>query len=240
MMPARSARFRPKPPPAKSETGDLKLRIRPAFEVFALLNSSGVSKRQIEFGKKQRLFSQGDPASHVFYIQEGSVKLAVTSTEGKEAVIALLGAGDFLGEGCLAGQPLWIATATTMAEGRALVIEKTEMLRLLHADHEFSDRFISYIVTRNLKTEEDLIDQLFNSSEKRLARTLLLLARYGKPSQALTLPRVSQTVLAEMIGTTRTRVNFFMNKFRKLGFIEYDGVSLTINNSLLGVVLRDQ
>ena len=240
MMPARSARFRPKPPPAKREAGDLKLQIRPAFEVFAFLSSVGVSKRQIEFRKKQRLFSQGDLASHVFYIQEGSVKLAVTSAEGKEAVIALLGAGDFLGEGCLAGQPLWIATATTMTQGSALVIEKTEMLRLLHADHEFSDRFISYIVTRNLKTEEDLIDQLFNSSEKRLARTLLLLARYGKPTQALTLPKVSQSVLAEMIGTTRTRVNFFMNKFRKLGFIEYDGVGLKINNSLLSVVLRDQ
>jgi CRP-like cAMP-binding protein len=218
----------------------LKLQIRPAFEVFAFLSSVGVSKREIEFRKKQRLFSQGDLASHVFYIQEGSVKLAVTSAEGKEAVIALLGAGDFLGEGCLAGQPLWIATATTMTQGSALVIEKTEMLRLLHADHEFSDRFISYIVTRNLRTEEDLIDQLFNSSEKRLARTLLLLARYGKPTQALTLPKVSQSVLAEMIGTTRTRVNFFMNKFRKLGFIEYDGVGLKINNSLLSVVLRDK
>ena len=239
MMPARSARFRTKPPPAR-ETGDLKLQSRPAFEVFTFLNSADVSKRQIEFRKKQKLFSQGDPASHVFYIQEGSVKLAVTSAEGKEGVISLLGAGDFMGEGCLAGQPLWIATATTMAQGRALVIEKSEMLRLLHADHEFSDRFISYMVTRNLKTEEDLIDQLFNSSEKRLARTLLLLARYGKPSQALTLPHVSQTVLAEMIGTTRTRVNFFMNKFRKLGFIEYDGAGLKINNSLLGVVLHDQ
>ena len=240
MMPVRSARFRPKPPPAKRETGELRLLTPPAFEVFAFLNSAGVSKGQIEFRKKQRLFSQGDPASHVFYIQEGSVKLAVTSAEGKEAVIALLEAGDFLGEVCLAGQPLWIATATTMNQGRALVIEKSEMLRLLHADHEFSDRFISYMVTKNLKTEEDLIDQLFNSSEKRLARTLLLLARYGKPTQALTLPKVSQTVLAEMIGTTRTRVNFFMNKFRKLGFIEYDGVNLKINNSLLSVVLRDQ
>lgn len=178
MMPVRSARFRPKPPPAKRERGDLKLQSRPAFEVFALLNSAGVSKRQIEFRKKQKLFSQGDPASHVFYIQEGNVKVAVTSPEGKEAVIALPGAGDFLGEGCLAGQPLWITTATTMTQGRALIIEKSEMLRLLHADHEFSDRFISYMVTRNLKTEEDLIDQLFNSSEKRLARTLLLLARY--------------------------------------------------------------
>jgi CRP/FNR family cyclic AMP-dependent transcriptional regulator len=193
----------------------------------------------VEFGKKQNLFSQGDPASHVFFILEGSVKLAVTSAGGKEAVVALLGAGDFLGEACLAGQPRWIATATTMTQGRALVIEKNEMLRLLHADHEFSDRFISYMVTRNLKTEEDLIDQLFNSSEKRLARTLLLLARYGKPNQALTLPKVSQTTLSEMVGTTRTRVNFFMNKFRKLGFVDYDNGELKINGSLLSVVLSD-
>jgi CRP/FNR family cyclic AMP-dependent transcriptional regulator len=238
MMPVRSARFRPKAPPAYRETGDLKLQTRPAFEVFAFLNSAGVSKKRIEFRKKQTLFSQGEPAKHVFYIQEGSVKLAVTSAVGKEAVVTILGPGDFLGEACLAGQPLWIATATTMTRGSALVVEKAEMLRLLHTEHEFSDRFISYMVTRNLKTEEDLIDQLFNSSEKRLARTLLLLARYGNPNQALTLPEVSQKVLAEMIGTTRTRVNFFMNKFKKLGFIEYNG-GLKINNSLLSVVLRD-
>ena len=239
MMPVRSARFRPKPPPEDRETGNLKLETRPAFDVFAFLNSDRVSKKWIEFRKKQTLFSQGEPAEHVFYIREGSVKLAVSSTAGKEGVVNILGPGDFLGEACLAGQPLWIATATAMTQGNALVVEKAEMLRLLHADHEFSDRFISYMVTRNLKTEEDLIDQLFNSSEKRLARALLLLARYGKPTQALTLPKVSQTVLAEMVGTTRTRVNFFMNKFRKLGFIEYDGVGLKINNSLLSVVLRD-
>jgi CRP/FNR family cyclic AMP-dependent transcriptional regulator len=238
MMPVRSARFRPKPRPADRETGSLKLQTRPAFEVFAFLNSAGVSKKPIEFRKKQSLFTQGESAKQVFYLQEGSVKLAVSSTAGKEAVVAILGPGDFLGEACLAGQPLWIATATAMTQGRALVIEKSEMLRVLHAEHEFSDRFISYMVTRNLKTEEDLIDQLFNSSEKRLARTLLLLARYGKPSQALTLPNVSQKVLAEMIGTTRTRVNFFMNKFKKLGFIEYNE-GLKINNSLLSVVLRD-
>jgi CRP/FNR family cyclic AMP-dependent transcriptional regulator len=237
MMPVRSARFRPKPPPAYRETGDLKLQTRPAF---AFLNSAGVSKKQIEFRKKQTLFSQGEPAKQVFYIHEGNVKLAVTSTAGKEAVVTILGPGDFLGEACLAGQPLWIATATTMTQGRALVIEKNEMLRLLHADHEFSDRFISYMVTRNLKTEEDLIDQLFNSTEKRLARTLLLLARYGRPNQALTLPKVSQKTLAEMVGTTRTRVNLFMSKFRKLGFVDYDyDGELKINGSLLSVVLRD-
>jgi CRP-like cAMP-binding protein len=197
-----------------------------------------VSKKQGTFRKKQILFRQGEPARQVFYIQEGSIKVAVTSAAGKEAVVAILGPGDFLGEACLVGQPLWIATATAMTAGSALVVEKAEMLRLLHSDHEFSDRFISYMVTRNIRTEEDLIDQLFNSSEKRLARTLLLLARYGQSNQALELPKVSQTVLAEMIGTTRTRVNFFMNKFKKLGFIEYNG-GLKINNSLLSVVLRE-
>jgi CRP-like cAMP-binding protein len=197
-----------------------------------------VSKKQASFRKKQTLFHQGESARQVFYIQEGSVKVAVTSAAGKEAVVAILGPGDFLGEACLVGQPLWIATATAMTAGSALVVEKAEMLRLLHSDHEFSDRFISYMVTRNIRTEEDLIDQLFNSSEKRLARTLLLLARYGQSNQALELPKISQTVLAEMIGTTRTRVNFFMNKFKKLGFIEYNG-GLKINNSLLSVVLRE-
>ena len=198
-----------------------------------------MSKRGIEFRKKQTLFSQGEPARHLLYIQEGSIKVAVSSTAGKEAVVAILGPGDFLGEGCLAGQQLRIATATAMTPGSALVVEKGEMLRLLHAEHEFSDQFISYLVTRRLKTEEDLIDQLFNPGEKRLARALLQLARYGKPNQALTLPNVSQTVLAEMIGTTRTRVNHFMNKFKNLGFIEYDGGGLKINNSLLNVVLRE-
>jgi CRP-like cAMP-binding protein len=209
----------------------------PVFDVAAFL-STGVSKKRIDFRKKQTLFSQGEPAKEVFYIQEGSVKIAVTSAAGKEAVVVILGPGDFLGESCLVGQPLWIGTATAMTAGSALVVEKTAMLRLLHSEHEFSDRFISYMVTRNLRTEEDLIDQLFNSSEKRLARTLLLLARYGKSNQALTIPKVSQSVLAEMIGTTRTRVNYFMNKFRKLGFIEYNGV-LKINSSLLNVVLRE-
>jgi CRP/FNR family cyclic AMP-dependent transcriptional regulator len=210
---------------------------KPRNGVSAFLNSAGVSK-QTSFRKKQTLFSQGEPAKEVFYIQEGSVKVSATSAAGKEAVVALLAAGDFLGEACLVGQPLWIATATAMTAVSALVVEKAEMLRLLHSDHEFSDRFISYMVTRNIRTEEDLIDQLFNSSEKRLARTLLLLARYGQSNQALELPKISQTVLAEMIGTTRTRVNFFMTKFKKLGFIEYNG-GLKINNSLLSVVLRE-
>src|ERR1700688_4249349 len=208
-----------------------------AFDVSIFLNSI-VSKKRIEFRKRQTLFTQGQPARQVFYLQEGSVKVAVTSAAGKEAVVAILGPGDFLGEACLVGQPSWIATATTMTQGSALVIEKVEMLRPLPNEQDFSDRFISYMVTRSVRTEEDLIDQLFNSSEKRLARTLLLLARYGKSNQVLTLPKVSQSVLAEMIGTPRTRVNYFMNKFRKLGFIEYNG-SLKINNSLLSVVLRE-
>jgi CRP/FNR family transcriptional regulator, cyclic AMP receptor protein len=214
-----------------------KRAIQSVFDIAAFLASSTVSKL-IEFRKKQKLFSQGDPASHVYYIQEGSIRLAVASASGKEAVVALLGAGNFLGESCLVGQPLWIGTAAAMGSGTALVIEKAEMLRLLHVEHELSDRFISYMVNRHIRTEEDLIDQLFNSSEKRLARTLLLLAHYGKPNQALTLPEVSQAVLAEMIGTTRTRVNFFMNKFKKLGFIEYNG-GLHIHSSLLSVVLHE-
>jgi CRP-like cAMP-binding protein len=215
-----------------------KLAIQSVFDIAAFL-ASGTASKLVEFRKKQNLFSQGDPASHVFFIQEGSVRLSVTSALGKEAIVALLEAGDFLGESCLVGHPLWIGTATAMSSGTALVIEKAEMLRLLHADHELSDRFISYMVNRHIRTEEDLIDQLFNSSEKRLARTLLLLARYGKSNQALTLPKVSQTTLAEMVGTTRTRVNFFMNKFRKLGFVNYNNGELRINGSLLSVVLRD-
>jgi CRP/FNR family cyclic AMP-dependent transcriptional regulator len=216
-----------------------KRLIPSVFDIAAFLASSTVSKL-IEFRKKQKLFSQGDLASHVFYIQEGRIRVAVVSATGKEAIIALLGAGDFLGESCLVGQTLWIGTAIAMSSGTALVIEKAEMLRLLHVDHELSDRFISYMVNRHIRTEEDLIDQLFNSSEKRLARTLLLLARYGKSNQALTLPKVSQTTLAEMVGTTRTRVNFFMNKFRKLGFVDYDyNGRVKINGSLIGVVVRD-
>ena len=237
-MPIRSETRRVQPGASKVGAQSSKVEAGVASEVFAFLNSAGVSKRDVEFRKRQILFFQGQPVDNIFYIRTGSIKLSATSAAGKQAVVAILGPGDFLGEACLAGQPLWIATATAMTPGSAMVVEKTEMLRLLHADHAFSDQFISYMVTRNIRTEEDLIDQLFNSSEKRLARTLLLLARYGKPNQALTLPKVSQTVLAEMIGTTRTWVNYFMNKFRKLGFIEYNG-TLKINNSLLSVVLRD-
>ena len=194
------------------------------------------------YGSKEIVFTQGDPATSVLYIQEGGVKLAVVNAAGKEAVVAILGPGNFVGEGCLAGQSICRATATAITPTTVLVIEKHEMIRLLHGQHEFSDRFIAYMLARNTRVEEDLIDQLFNSSEKRLARALLLLARYGeqgRPQEML--PKVSQEILAEMIGTTRARVNFFMNKFRTLGFIEYGSRlrGLQINKSLLSVILRD-
>jgi CRP-like cAMP-binding protein len=173
------------------------------------------------------------------FLQKGGVKLSVVNESGKEAVVAILGPGDFLGEGCLAGQSICMATATTISPTNLLVIEKNEMIRVLHEEHEFSDRFIAYMLARNIRVEEDLIDQLFNSSEKRLARTLLLLARYGAQGHPQrVLPKVSQEMLAEMIGTTRSRVNFFMNKFRKLGFIQYNG-EIHVNNSLLRVVLHE-
>jgi CRP/FNR family cyclic AMP-dependent transcriptional regulator len=215
-----------------------KLRI-PAFDVQSFLDSAGLRRKVAEFRGKETVCGQGDPAKSVMYIQEGGVKLSVVNETGKEAVVAILGPGDFFGEGCLAGQSVCMATATTIAATTMLVIEKTEMIRVLHEEREFSDRFIAYMLARNIRVEEDLIDQLFNSSEKRLARTLLLLARYGAQGQPQkVLPKVSQEMLAEMIGTTRSRVNYFMNKFRKLGFIQYNG-EIHVNNSLLSVVLHD-
>jgi CRP/FNR family cyclic AMP-dependent transcriptional regulator len=185
------------------------------------------------------IFVQGEPAVSVMYVERGFVRLSVVSLAGKSAVIALPQAGDFFGEGCLAGQSQRMSTATAMTACMIRVVEGHEMARQLHADVEFADRFLAYMLTRNIRIEEDVIDHLFNSSEKRLARTLLLLARYGEQARThRTLPRVSQEVLAEMVGTTRSRVNFFMNKFRKLGFIDYNG-GLRINNSLLTVVLRE-
>jgi len=193
----------------------------------------------VEFKAKETIFSQGEAGNDVIYIQKGAVRLSVVNQNGKEAVVAVLGPGDFFGEGCLAAQPIRMGTATSIALTTALVIEKSEMIRVLHHEHEFSDRFISFMLARNIRIEEDLVDQLFNSSEKRLARTLLLLARYGKEDKPQrVLPKVSQEMLAEMVGTTRSRVNFFMNKFRKLGFIKYNG-GLQINTSLLSVVLHD-
>ena len=194
----------------------------------------------VDLKKGQTVFSQGDPAETVFYIQSGQVKLSVISSSGKEATIALLGAKDFLGEECVANaQPARLATAVSLTEGAVLQIDKHEMVRALHEHHALSDIFVSYLLSRNIRVQADLVDQLFNSSEKRLARALLLLAQFGKEGAPETvIPKISQETLAEMVGTTRSRINFFMNRFRKLGFIEYNG-KLTVHPSLLGVVLHD-
>jgi len=198
-----------------------------------------MAQKVVDYRPAAIIYSQGDPAETVLYIQQGSVKLSVLSQAGKEAIVAVLGAGDFIGEGALAGQPLRLATATSMTASRIRVIHKGQMIRLLHQQSALSDRFIAHMLARNTRLEEDLVDQLFNASEKRLARTLLLLARYGKPDgPRRVLPKVSQEALAEMVGTTRSRVNFFMNKFRKLGFIEYNG-GLKVHHGLLSVVLYD-
>ena len=211
------------------------------FNAQAFLDSAGLAKTIIQYGRDEVIFTQGDASEHVLYVQSGGVKLSVLSKTGKEAVVAMLGPGDFFGEGCLAGQPVRMGSATAMTPSAILRVEKAQMVRLLHRQHEMSDRFIAHMLTRNIRIEEDLIDQLFNSSEKRLARTLLLLARYGKEDKPIrTVPRVSQETLAEMVGTTRSRVNFFLNKFKKLGFIEYDGERpIKVNKSLLSVVLHD-
>src|SRR2546427_379301 len=217
----------------------LKLRGKRAFNVRAFLDSAGLSRKIVEYKRSQKIYSQGDPATSVMYIQTGGVKLSVVNEVGKEAVVGILGPGDFFGEGCLAGQRICMGSATAITSSAILVIDKNEMLRVLHTERALSDRFMSYILSRNIRIEEDLVDQLFNSSEKRLARTLLLLARFGKDSQPQKmLPKVSQEMLAEMIGTTRSRVNFFMNKFRKLGFIQYNG-GLHVHSSLLSIVLHE-
>jgi CRP/FNR family transcriptional regulator, cyclic AMP receptor protein len=200
---------------------------------------TGTRTRRVEYRPSETVFAQGDAATSVMYIEQGAVQLSVLSHAGKEAVVAVLEAAHFFGEGCLAGQSQRMATATALTACTIVVVDKQEMVRQLHGTPAFADRFLTHMLTRNIRIEEDLIDQLFNSSEKRLARTLLLLARYGEPDAShRTLPRVSQETLAEMVGTTRSRVNFFMNKFRKLGFIEYNG-GLKVHNSLLTVVLRD-
>src|SRR5688572_1402001 len=212
---------------------------RPPFDAEAFLRSAGVTERVATYPRGKIVFSQGQPSDAVMYIQKGGIKISVLSRTGKEAVVAMLGPGDFFGEGALTGQPIRIGTATATTQTTVLVIEKGAMRRLLRDEPTFSERFISYMLERNLRVEADLVDHLFNSSEKRLARTLLLLARYGDqegPEQRI--PKISQETLAEMIGTTRSRVNFFMNKFRDLGFIEYNG-DLKVNTSLLSVVLHD-
>jgi CRP-like cAMP-binding protein len=215
-------------------------RRRP-FDAQSYLESAGLGKQVASYARKAIVFSQGDPCDSVLYLRTGAIQLSVLSHAGKEAVIAALGPGDFLGEGALSGQPLRLETATATMASTALVVPKRQMIRLLHSQHAFADRFIAHMLVRNARLEADLVDQLFNSSEKRLARTLLLLARYGQEGDTKPLgklPKISQETLAEMVGTTRSRVNFFMNKFKKLGFIEYNG-GLKINASLLAVVVHD-
>jgi CRP/FNR family transcriptional regulator, cyclic AMP receptor protein len=234
---AATPRFRPSSAGFKP-----KLEAKRPFDAQAFLNSSGVSRKVVEYRNKETVFAQGDAATSVLYIQKGSVKLTVVSEAGKGAVVAILGPDDFFGEGCLAGQPQRGNTATTITPTRIVVLKKPEMIRVLHAERTLFDQFIKHLLSRHIRVEEDLIDQLFNRSEKRLARALLLLARYGSQGQSQkVIPKVSQEVLAEMVGTTRSRVNFFMNKFRKSGFIEYGGSPpwLQINTSLLNVVLQD-
>ncbi len=205
----------------------------------AFLDSSGVPKRVVEYRRADVVFSQGEPSSSVMYLQKGTVKLSVLSSAGREAIVALLGVGDFFGEGCLAGQPVRMATATAVADSTVLRIDKSRMIHLLHTRRTVADRFIAHMLARNIRIEEDLVDQLFNSSEKRLARALLLLARYGKADKPIRdVPIVSQDTLAKIVGTTRSRVNFFMKKFQRLGFIDYKS-GLKVNRSLLTVVLHD-
>jgi CRP-like cAMP-binding protein len=209
------------------------------FNAQAFLDSAGVARTIVAYRRADVIFTQGDPCESVLYIQKGGVKLSVFSKTGREAVVAMLGPGDFFGEGCLAGQPVRMGSATATTDSTILLVDKDQMVRLLHQQHALSDRFIAHMLARNIRIEEDLIDQLFNSSEKRLARTLLLLARYGKQDTPVrAVPSITQETLAEMVGTTRSRVNFFMKKFQRLGFIDYkDG--LKVNNSLLTVVLHD-
>jgi len=209
------------------------------FDPDAFLATIGAGRKILSFSKKQAIFAQGDSTDAVFYIREGKVRLSVVSSNGKEATIGILGGGDFFGEGCLVGQPLRMGSAVAMTDCVVLRIDKKAMMQALHREHALSDMFVAYLLARNIRYEEDLVDQLFNSSEKRLARILLLLARFGKEGVPETLvPKISQETLAEMVGTTRSRVSFFMNRFRKLGFLHYNG-GLQVHSSLLNVVLHD-
>jgi CRP-like cAMP-binding protein len=211
------------------------------FDTKTFLSTINGGRKIVAFAKKQTIFVQGDPSDTVFYIQKGKIKLTVVSQIGKEATIGILNEGDFFGEGCLTGQPLRLCSATAMTDCSVMRIDKKSMMEVLHREHEFSDMFVTFLLTRNIRYEEDLVDQLFNSSEKRLARILLLLAHFGKEGVPQTvIPKMSQESLAEMVGTTRSRVSFFMNRFRKLGFIDYDGGSgLQVHSSLLHIVLHD-
>jgi CRP/FNR family cyclic AMP-dependent transcriptional regulator len=211
------------------------------FDTKTFLSTINGGRKIAAFPKKQPIFVQDDPSDAVFYIRKGKIKLTVVSKIGKEATIGILNEGDFFGEGCLTGQPLRLCSATAMTDSTVMKIDKKSMMEVLHREHAFSDMFVAYLLTRNIRYEEDLVDQLFNSSEKRLARILLLLAHFGKEGKPETvIPKISQESLAEMIGTTRSRVSFFMNRFRKLGFVEYDGGSgLQVHSSLLHIVLHD-
>jgi CRP-like cAMP-binding protein len=210
------------------------------FNPKTFLATVGHGKTMLTSPKKQVIFSQGDAADAVFYIQEGQVALSVVSEQGKVAIVAILEQGGFFGEGCLAGQLVCMATATAQKDSTLIRIDKQAMIRVLHDEPTFSALFLTYLLTRNIRTQEDLVDQLFNSSEMRLARVLLLMAHFGKEGQAeVLIPKISQEVLAEMIGTTRSRVSFFMNKFRKLGFLEYNGSGVHVHSSLLNIVLHD-
>jgi CRP/FNR family cyclic AMP-dependent transcriptional regulator len=214
---------------------------KPTFDAAAFLANAGLGRRIVRIKPKQVFFSQGNPADSVFYLQKGRAKLTVVSTKGKEATITLLSAGDFVGEESMAGAVgLRLATATAIAACTALKIERAEMIRVIHEEHAFSDLFLKFLLARSMRTQADLVDQLFNSSEKRLARILLLMAEFGKPGEPESIiPKITQETLAEMIGTTRSRVSFFMNRFRKLGFIEYNG-RIQVHKSLLNVILHDQ
>jgi len=217
----------------------MKPKIKTTFDVKILLAAVGEGSATRDYQKAQPVFAQGDRADAVFFVQRGKVKLTVLSQQGKQAVIALLGPGDFFGEGCLAGQPVRMATATAMTEAAIVRLAKQTMIRALHRDAVFSELFTTYLLSRNIRMEEDLVDQLFNSSEKRLARILLLLANFGKEGRPEpVVPKISQETLAEMVGTTRSRISHFMNKFRKLGFVQYNG-GLEVHSSLLHVVLHD-
>src|SRR5580693_9458487 len=218
----------------------MSAKINREFNPQEFLATIGEGRKVVSFPKKETIFAQGDAADAVFYIQEGKVRLTVVSKIGKEATLGILNDGEFFGEGGLAGQPLRMGSATAMTDCELLRIDKKAMILALHREHTFSDLFVAYLLARNIRYEEDLVDQLFNSSEKRLARVLLMLAHFGKEGvPQIVIPKISQETLAEMVGTTRSRVSFFMNRFRKLGFVEYDGGSLQVHSSLLNIVLHD-
>jgi CRP-like cAMP-binding protein len=231
--------FRERTPALTRQRVKPKTKSKPPFDLKVFLNKANGGRTVAEYRANERVFVQGETANAIFYIKKGEIKLTVLSKQGKEAVVAILRSGDFFGEGCLAGQPLRMASAVAMSECSVMKVEKAVVLRLLHEEPSFAELFMAHLLSRNIKIEEDLVDQLFNSSEKRLARVLLLLANFGKEGSPQTvIPKISQETLAEIIGTTRSRVSFFMNRFRKLGFVHYNG-GLEVHSSLLNVVLHD-